>query len=274
MDNVFKQNKDTYKISFVCDTTKLDNILQILEEYCQTISFFEHQGSEKEFLVEAFFEEEPDMNLINSLVPEAKLEKLEDKDWVYETQKNFKPIEAGDFFVHSSFYKKAAPQNKINIEINPGRAFGTGEHATTRGCLELISKLSNIESTYDLGTGSGILAIGAYKKFGGVVIGTDIDAQSIEVAKENAIDNDAKIKFDVWDGIKGDNKYDLVIANILAEPLIMMKNSITNASKNYIILSGFLNTQENQVLQNYQEVGAKLLNRVCIDNWVALLLKI
>lgn len=208
---------------------------------------------------------------------------LEMRDWVAEIQKQFPPLSIGRFYIHGS-HLPALPKPRISLEINAGRAFGTGEHATTSGCLlamEALAKHTTPKHILDLGCGTGILAIAAKKLWPHAeIIGTDLDAVSIEVAKKNARDNEVPdIRFYTAAGyhcpaLQG-KKFDLILANILARPLIKLSGLTHYHLKDggYAVLSGLLNSQALQVLHAYRSQQMKLLHHLPQGDWAALTLQ-
>jgi len=283
---------------------KLEAILETLADargdFPPTLSYFE-QPNEPLWRVEIFFPSVPDYGLINSMLQQAGLldwdhdiHPLENKDWVSESQKLLAPVEAGRFFVYGSHDADKTQSNKINLQIDAGQAFGTGKHETTAACLEALSQHaghSAPNSILDLGTGSGVLALAAHRLWtNSRVTASDIDPIAITVAAENiaingaiirsGADHTGGIKLIVADGLHDQNfdkekPFDLIIANILALPLIEMAADITQAlSKGgTLILSGLLYTQEKEVLDTYAARGLVSQGRIEKGDWLALILK-
>ncbi|WP_370931863.1 50S ribosomal protein L11 methyltransferase [Bartonella sp. DGB1] len=213
---------------------------------------------------------------------QLKLEELPEIDWVAHSLSTLKPIEAGCFFVHGSHDQSSIDNDKISIQINANQAFGTGHHQTTHLCLQLItSHYSKSAPNYclDLGTGSGILSIALAKLGAPHIIATDIDPLAIEIAKENFTINNVttQIKAYVADGFSDSRlihnvKYDLIIANILAGPLIELASDMYNhlADGGRVILSGILTDQSLKVIDVYHKVGLFCKNKLSLGDWVAL----
>jgi len=199
-------------------------------------------------------------------------EEKENIDWVQKYKDSITPIEAGEFYVHPSWYE---PMNgKINILINPALAFGSGHHATTFSCLGAVSKYVKRDNTLlDVGCGSGILALaGAFK--GAKVDLCDTDPLAVDSAKENFELNNQKYN-NIWEGSvnKSNNKYDVVVANIIADVLKMLANELKNRIKpdGYLILSGILDKKETIVTNAFSDLN--LIQRVAKDEWVTLIYK-
>tara|TARA_R110000868_G_scaffold189695_1_gene432891 strand:+ start:77700 stop:78566 length:867 start_codon:yes stop_codon:yes gene_type:complete len=203
-----------------------------------------------------------------------------DDDWKATMKHGFPPLEVGGFFVHS--FEEEAPEGMVSLKVPAGMAFGTGEHPTTAASLTLYDEITSEDDKFnnilDMGCGSAILAMGAAKKNGTFCLAVDIDETSIDVAIENCIFNNVadKVTCAVSDGFKSEivqskAPYDLIFANILANPLIEMSTDLINCLDDggVAILSGFLTTQKDAVVQAYEEKGMTLLNEITIDKWMA-----
>ncbi len=213
----------------------------------------------------------------------AEVEHLPADDWVSLSQSGLDPVHAGRFFVHTAAHADRIPEGAVPIAIEAGRAFGTGRHETTTGCLLAIDTLAiEPENIIDLGTGSGLLAIAAAIRWPEArVIASDIDPVAIEVAAENlAANGSPPIGLVVAPGLEDAElaaraPYDLVIANILAQPLIELAASIADATKpgGTIVLAGLLETQEAAVLAAYKPLGCRLVARHLVGEWPTLVLE-
>src|SRR5262249_36931391 len=153
--------------------------------------------------------------------PEPRWEKLPRQDWVGINQASFPPLSVGRFFIHGSHFAGRAPAGKIGLEIDAATAFGTGEHATTRGCLTVIDALGGCRPhrILDMGTGTGILAMAAAKSWRRRVVARDIDGEAVRVAAHNARRNGVAALVDARRGagyrdrgIAQRRPYDLVLA--------------------------------------------------------------
>jgi ribosomal protein L11 methyltransferase len=213
--------------------------------------------------------------------PDIHLEKLPEIDWLQHVYEQLTPIEAGRFFVHGSHIKENIPTDKTAVLIEAAAAFGTGEHPTTKACLLAFDKLLEAKqprTILDMGCGSGILAIAAAKILPEAdILGVDIDPNSVRVAAGHARDNsvDEAIRFEQSDGfslplIKKHRPFDLVFANILAQPLIEMAEEMAAVAGGDIILSGFTTEQTAYVEKAYRMQGCAVHDRCVIDDWVAL----
>jgi ribosomal protein L11 methyltransferase len=210
------------------------------------------------------------------------VEKLADADWLAMALSGLPPVRAGRFFVYGAHDKGRAPPNTVNLRIEAGAAFGTGHHGTTVGCLQAYSDLLKAHRygrVLDVGAGTGVLAIAAARTGTPVAVGTDIDAPSVRISRENARLNKAKARFVHASGLNHRDvrvaaPYDLVFANILAPPLVALSQSIKGALKpgGVAILSGLLRTQERRVLAAYRSKGFHLKRRIHRDAWATLVL--
>jgi ribosomal protein L11 methyltransferase len=217
-------------------------------------------------------------------VPALSLDQIEDTDWVSANLRDFPPIAAGRFFVHGSHFEGRVPSGKIALLIDAGTAFGSGEHATTFGCLSALDHLMRrrrFRRPLDLGCGSGILAIAIAKMTALHVQAADIDPISVKVATRNAKRNGVapRIRACQSDGynsrtLRRGRPYDLIVANILARPLAAMAADLGRhlAPDGVAVLSGLLNRQERFVLAAHRMQGLSLLGRIRIQGWSTLVL--
>lgn len=220
--------------------------------------------------------------------PDLHWEELPDTDWVAENQRSFRPFEVGPFWVHPSHVADGIPVGLLPLRIDAGLAFGTGTHATTRGCLRLLATLDPRETanTVDVGSGSGILTIAMAKLWRRPVIGGDNDAETVVVARENAALNGVGdlCRFVHAVGLharelKERAPFDLVVANILAGPLAELSESFAKAVRpgGRVMLSGLLVEQAAHILSAYALRGFSFERRVDLETggawWRTLLLR-
>ncbi|KQM13680.1 ribonucleotide-diphosphate reductase subunit beta [Sphingomonas sp. Leaf24] len=227
--------------------------------------------------LDAYFEVEPDaaaIAVIAALAPSAagqvpRIEALGDEDWVTMSQAGLDPLSVGRFYVHTAAQAGDVPPGKRAFLIDAGRAFGTGHHETTSGCLAMLDRLAGktFANAIDLGTGTGLLAFAARELWPAArVIATDIDPVAIDVTAENARLNDVdRVELVVADGALSDAvtaaaPYDLLIANILAGPLMSMAPEVAAiaAPGATIVLAGLLETQRADVVAAYAACGVTL----------------
>ncbi|MCM1512988.1 MAG: 50S ribosomal protein L11 methyltransferase [Oxalobacter formigenes] len=196
------------------------------------------------------------------------------KDWVRETQAQFDPIHIGKKIWIVPSWHTAPDSNGIVLQLDPGLAFGTGSHPTTRLCLEwLEEQVQPGMSILDYGCGSGILAIAACKLGANQVDGVDIDIQAVATAQENAADNQCRTHFylpgQYEEKITG--QYDIVVANILSGPLQALAKTLACRLKpgGRLLLSGILDWQEKEIIAAYAPWLA-LSSLRHLEGWVAL----
>ncbi len=215
-------------------------------------------------------------------------EELPDIDWVAENQRSFRPFAIGPFGVHPSPVTDNQPAGLLPLRIDAGLAFGTGTHATTRGCLEVLATLDPAETpnSVDVGCGSGILAIAMAKLWRRPVLGGDNDAEAVAVAVENAGLNGVGdlCRFVVSAGLNAPElavraPYDLIVANILAGPLVDLSESFASAVRpgGRVLLSGLLVEQAALILSTYARRGLVFERRLDLETggawWRTLLLR-
>jgi ribosomal protein L11 methyltransferase len=236
--------------------------------------------------VEALYTDMPDGALLSRLAgADVHVALLPDVDWIKLSQEGLPPVRAGRFFVYGAHDAGEVPKGVLPIRIEAGLAFGTGHHETTALCLGALSDLAKrraYRNVLDLGCGTGLLAIGAAKLWKHRVLASDIDPVAVEVTRENARANGVSslIAGVVADGLaapalSAHAPYDLIIANILAEPLTRLAPSIVRALApgGSLVLSGLLRWQENLVLCFYRPHGL-VLRAVRRENaWSALVLE-
>jgi ribosomal protein L11 methyltransferase len=217
------------------------------------------------------------------------VEEIPETNWLEESYRQFPPFTIGTFFIFGSHYKGKIPPQKIPLQIDAATAFGSGEHGTTRGCLEALLHLYKNDlkpkSILDMGAGSGILGIAAYKLWKKPTLAVDIDKEATRVACHhrkinNVPSGDKGMICATGDGyaarrVKAHEKgFDLIIANILAGPLVIMAEDLSkNLSKNgYTILSGLLVEQEKEVLKAHKDAGLHIAKRITHGEWRTLIL--
>src|SRR5450631_779178 len=266
-----------------------------------TESFFEGQAAIAAFEgpggrwgITVHFAEAPDQTSIRELVGIAAgdevanditFDNVEAKDWVKATLEELVPVRAGRFIVHGAHDRSKVPPNKIGIEIEAALAFGTGHHGTTRGCLLLLDEVLKAwrpRRVLDVGTGTGVLAIAAAKALRVNVLASDIDPLSVRVARDNARLNDSRNCVTTIEAtgfaapqFASRGPFDLVLANILANPLRQMATPMARhlAPSALVILSGLLPHQAQSVIAAYRTRGLVLERHIRIEGWSSLLMR-
>ena len=210
------------------------------------IVLFEH-GADVALLIAAA------ANACQIPMPTFSCEQVEEQDWVRLTQSQFEPIRISDrLWITPTWHESPAP-NAINLQLDPGLAFGTGSHPTTRLCLQWIdTNLTPGATVLDYGCGSGILAIAALKLGAGSTTGVDIDAQAVRSSKDNAAQNGVSALFCLPDDTPT-AQVDVLLANILANPLRMLGSMLASHVKTggKIVLSGILAEQAEELSTIY-----------------------
>ena len=266
-----------------------------------TESFFEGQAAiaacespDGRWDITVHFADPPDQASIRELVGIAAgeavardiaFDTVEAKDWVKATLEELVPVRAGRFIVHGHHDRARIPANKLGIEIEAALAFGTGHHGTTRGCLLLLDDVLKAflpRRVLDLGTGTGVLAIAAAKALQIKVLASDIDPLSVRVAHENArlngtgdlVETVHATGFSAPDFARR-GPFDLVLANILANPLRQMATPMAKhlAPSALVILSGLLPHQAQGVIAAYRARGLVLKRHIQVEGWSSLLLR-
>ena len=261
-------------------------IESVMEELGSALSSFE-EG--KGWRMETIAEAKPRVAEVRAALKPfgitAVIDKVPQKNWVLESRKGLPPLKAGPFFIHGEHDRDKRPKKGIALEIDAGMAFGTGRHETTMGCLKALLRLKKTlkaKRILDVGTGTGILAFAAWHLYQQPVVAGDNDKDAVRVAKENAAINGLKkhVRIVSSDGykakvIRDHAPYDLVTANILANPLIMLAPDLArNLARNgRAVLSGLMNEQAKDVLGAHRAVGLELDFRLRLGQWSVLVLK-
>jgi len=252
-----------------------------------------------EWVLEAYLPRRPrkdDRDAVAALFgadpPAMAAERLPEIDWVTETQKAVAPIRAGRLHVHTADYPADAAPGTIDLVIPAAQAFGTGQHATTAGCLAMLDAMRRrgvrVRNLADIGTGTGLLAFAAMRLWPGArAIASDVDPVCEPVVVENALINaiplgtaPGELAMVVAEGmddalLAGRAPYDLLIANILAGPLIALAGDFADTVRpgGSLLLAGLLETQEPAVRAAYRTAGFRLAARLVSGDWSILWLR-
>lgn len=194
-------------------------------------------------------------------------------DYENEWKKYYNPIKTKNITIVPTWIDYKASKGEKIMRLDPGMAFGTGSHATTRMCLELMDVLD--KDVIDVGCGSGILGIAAAICGAKSVYMCDIDEQAVEFARKNALLNHVNATIEKADLLQGEQKADFIFANITADILMRFSKSIGKhlRENGTIVLSGIIDTRLDEVIQCYQSAGYQIVERMAIDDWRALKLK-
>lgn len=241
-------------------------------------------------VLRAYFNEAPDVDELKRVInralkfadiPESALKrltalKIEDQDWLSEWKKGYEPVEIGKRILICPSWKidQVKDSERLIVQIDPGMAFGTGTHETTRGCLEMLERYWSGGSLLDVGTGTGILAIAAARLApGSRVVGFDVDPEAIDVANENAEINHAEdlvlLEVNKLSSYEG-QEFDVVLANLTADVIVPLASEFPLVTKpeGILILSGILREQGQDVLEAISAVGFEELEALPDGEWV------
>ena len=282
-----------YKIELVADSeAAAERFSAALEPFAAAISAFELAPGGA-WRVEAYAAEEPEAAALAAALGDAAagpppphhVAPLPSVDWLAENRRDFPPLACGRFFIHGSHFEGKVPAARFGLLIDAATAFGSGEHDTTRLCLTALERLrrqGRIANPLDLGCGSGILSLAAALLWRVPVLGSDLDPESVRVARTNARLNRLAGLVHVVEGdgyrapaIAKRRPFDLIVANILARPLCRLAPTLARhlAPGGVAILSGLLIEQEAQVLAAHRSQGLALTMRLRSKAWSALVVR-
>ncbi|MDX8351514.1 50S ribosomal protein L11 methyltransferase [Cognatiyoonia sp. IB215182] len=254
------------------------------------IGVFEIEDGSGLWEVGAYFSEHPDAAALAvlSALHNAKpftISEVPDQDWVSKVQRDLPPVSAGRFFVYGAHDADKVPTGKHALLIEAAMAFGTGHHGTTLGCLRafdwLLDEGFGGGQIVDVGCGTAVLAMAAAKVLPDPVLASDIDPVAVEVAMANVAANGLAGRVECVTGagfgapaLQQHAPFDLVFANILKGPLVDLAPDMARftADDGYVILSGILNEQAEDVIGVYQRNGFNLLEKEEIVDWTTLLM--
>lgn len=276
------------------DKTKAEALAEACESLIPEptgVGVFEVEDGSGTFEVGVYFIEAPDeialalLAAMNDARPFAVSE-LPETDWVAHVRRELAPIRAGRFFLYGSHDADSVPEDCVPLLIEAAMAFGTGHHGTTQGCLQALHDLDTRgfqgKNVVDIGCGTAVLAMGAAKIWPGVVLASDIDEVATDTAAANVTGNDLAGRVDIvtcagfdHETLRAKAPYDLILANILKGPLISlapdMGASVTKDG--YVILSGLLNEQAEDVKAAYVAEGFGLVDHLIVGEWSTLCLQ-
>jgi ribosomal protein L11 methyltransferase len=276
----------------VADAEAAARLTAVLDGACGAVSVFELPPGGG-WRVEGFATAAPPTALLEATlavawtgradaVPALACERVPPRDWLAASAASFPPMLIGRYFIHGSHHRGARPAGRIGLRIDAATAFGTGEHATTRGCvlaLDALARRGRRRHVLDMGAGTGILAIAAAKTWRRPVEARDIDHEAVRVAGINAARNGVgalviarRSDGYLTRGVIG-RRFDLVFANILARPLMRMapRLACALAPGGIAVLSGLLARQERAVLAAHRAQRLVLRRRIAHDGWHTLM---
>jgi len=284
---------DSWKVTLPCTRAEAEAIdAGEIDSDAVLMTTEEVEDDRDHWRLDAYLDHEPDAAMLahlKSMVPSAAaidpvIEALVAQDWVTMSQAGLEPIREGRFVVHTSAHPVDTPPGGRAFLIDAGQAFGTGHHATTSGCLAMLDGMArrHFANVIDLGTGTGLLAFAAAHLWPDArIMATDIDPRAVDVTRENSAANAiGDIALVVADGaldeaIGARAPFDLVIANILAGPLVSMAPEVAAiaAPDAAIVLAGLLETQRDDVVAAFENCGCALETIDRRGDWTILRLK-
>ncbi len=270
----------------------------VFSELLDSLAVSQRRIENGNWVIEAIFQYLPDLCIINDLLGPLfdknalqpillGLKTLPERDWLAENRAAFPPRYVGRFWVYGSHIQQAAPQASLPLRVDAGMAFGSGTHPTTEGCLralEMISRCGRPRAVLDLGCGSAILAVAAHRIWpAAFVVAADSDPVAIRVAATNRKLNNisaAKLRLAVSKGfssryVRQGGPYDVILANILARPLLSMTPAMLQhvSPHGWLILSGILNLQAIAVRLAYLAQTFRCWQQIRIGEWTTLVLR-
>lgn len=245
--------------------------------------------------IEAITETEPDREALTSLIaataealgtpaPAFEIAPIADIDWLARNRRAFPPVAAGRFFIYGTHFEGTVPEGKVGIVLDAGPAFGSGTHGSTQGALMAIDRLAGenpLQRVLDIGCGSGILAIALALTTRAVITASDLEQAAADNVRFNADANGVSSRIaalceeGVGAGIRARAPYDLVAANILAEPLMKMAGDLAEitVAGAAVILSGLIGAQEQNVLDAYRRAGFDHRLTLVLGPWSTLVVR-
>ena len=253
--------------------------LEVRDSLNQTVLTVRAPAKGEAILI-AYFEDRQDaLDAQEELTEKVKgsrfaLEDVVERDWSVEWRNQIKSVTVGRLWVGPPWEKPTAPKDKVCLFIEPKMAFGTGDHPTTSLCLAAVDAFMEKHpgaSVLDVGTGTGVLAFAAKKLGASRCVGVDNDVTSVELAKECAQENGiegVELSTQTLPNIEG--KFDLVLANILANTLVELAPLIAPKVKQHLVLAGVLVPQAEEVTAAYVKAGLKHAGNATIGEWIRL----
>lgn len=273
------------------EAQKLVDLVMELTDIALSASAYEHDEAADIWIFEAHCDGPPPAGAFEQFTQDTlniaanfKVQPLKDQDWIAKSLQGLKPVSAGGFYVHGSHDAAAVPNEQIPILIDAAQAFGTGHHETTAGCLTALADClsqRSFSNPLDLGCGSGLLAIALAKRLDCQILATDIDPLCITATIDNARKNNVGnvIQAELADGFghpifAARGPFDLIVANILAKPLIDLAPDIAahHISGGTLVLSGLLEKQIKAVQTAFEQNSYTLSTSSVTNGWAVLTL--
>ncbi len=284
-----------WRVSCVAPMHAADAFAEALEPLVDAVTWFMPDGAATDVRIEAYAETEPDVTTLRDALaataaafgiapPRPDVTWLPSRDWLAENKQAFEPFSVGRFFVHGSDYEGPVPLGKTALEVDAGLAFGSGRHESTAGCLQAIDELDRYRflRPLDMGCGSGILALALARTRQVEVLAADIDPSAVRVARANAVANGvgslitARVAGSYGARVIARRRpFDLIVANILADPLCRMARDLGGslAPGGVAILAGFVAGDANRVYAAHRRAGLRQVRRIEVGAWRTLILR-
>ena len=273
---------------------RVDAFAAALEDHCDSVSWTVPPDGDRATLI-GFSQTRPTKKAVDLVFrgvaeafglkrPMVSIKRETPRDWADEIHASFPPLDAGRFHVYGAHIEGPVPSGRIGLQVDAGRAFGSGQHGSTKGCLLGIDALvgrKRIHRALDMGCGSGILALAIARSMRLPVLACDIDPQSVAVTAVNAGLNHVAglVRATRTDGyharsVSGGGPFDLIVSNILARPLIRMAGDLARhlAPSGVAVLSGFIPRDAGRVRAVHTAHGLRYLGRLDVDGWTTLIL--
>ena len=286
------QHNTSWQISLIVPAFALDFFEKALEHIVDALSTQVYRG---DWLIRGYVESKPNRKKIARILAEAAtkagiqpptptIELLPPLNWVRKSNQSLKPVQIGRFIVRGSHSRAQRNPSLMELVVDAGAAFGTAHHATTQGCLVALSKLAPAlkpSRPLDLGCGAGTLAMAIAQLWKVKVIAGDIDPVAVQVTRRNSTVNGlgTSLSCVISDGfrsplIRNSAPFDLIMANILQRPLIVLSTSIAQnlVAGGTVVLSGLLDSQASSIVSTYRSQGLYLKKRFSIDGWTTLIM--
>ncbi len=286
---------ETWRIEIVSPPGAVVAFEAVLDSFSDVISCFVNE-SDDNWHIEGYGPTKPGAQALAAALsiaagdlgldaPVVQIDRMGDRDWVAESLRLFPPVMIGRYFIHGDHYLSPVPAGKIGLELNTGAAFGSGEHATTEGCLVALDDLARSKRfalPLDMGCGSGVLSLAMARTWRVPVLGADNDPRAVQVARGNVRRNGLASLVSIVQSngyahrrITASQGFDLIVSNILANPLCKMARDLSSVLRpgGIIVLAGFYRRDGNRVLCAHQYHGLQLKRRYDVKGWRTLVLE-